>query len=483
MTAATPAMAGAGEAPRAASATLPILPVLGVALAGVLVISLPNLADPMIRHDDYPALFAEPSWFWNKTLHEGRWVNYLWHLRAVVTPAWLNFAVYQILWAVLAAALGVAARGQIRGRSEGRWFAGVLALFILVAPPATAIALWFNTLIPGLALVALYAVLGCRMSQRWHRALLLPFTVATFMAYTTYPLILLAVCLLRTERRSLPDLAGLLALFAASFAAAVLVTYALNWQVHGVFGVPLADWRHANPASDLAGLIGNLPVLDLTVRSMLAALSFDFRPLIVGHLTLLLIATIHLARLAPKEALYLHAGLWTGMALIAVQVLKLGVQVPPRSFAFAWILYGAIVVRAAALHGRAPGWPGRIGRTLPLLIVIGYVFLTFHRFTTFHAWQSETRDLARAVSQTEGAVILHGDVMDLSSAGRAGLQDELALVFRIKHLTGRRIVLCHETPGVCATLESDAAQTGLPPPFRVDIAQSSGETRLTYSAP
>lgn len=72
--------------PMPQSAALPLLPITIVALLGVLVISLPNLLDPMIRHDDYPAFFAEPEWFWNKTLHEGRWLNYLWHLREIVTP-------------------------------------------------------------------------------------------------------------------------------------------------------------------------------------------------------------------------------------------------------------------------------------------------------------------------------------------------------------------------------------------------------------
>ncbi|MEO0401776.1 MAG: hypothetical protein AAF214_05320, partial [Pseudomonadota bacterium] len=77
--------------------------VLAVAVVGVVLISLPNLRDPMMRYDDFPALLADPSGFWAKTLHEGRWINYLWHLREIVTPAWLNFAVYQLLWATFAA--------------------------------------------------------------------------------------------------------------------------------------------------------------------------------------------------------------------------------------------------------------------------------------------------------------------------------------------------------------------------------------------
>ena len=77
-------------------------------------------------------------------------------------------------------------------------FGPILAVIIIVAPPATMISLWFNTLLPGLGLVALYAVLGVILSQSLHRALLLPFVIAGFMAYTTYPLLLLTVCLVCT---------------------------------------------------------------------------------------------------------------------------------------------------------------------------------------------------------------------------------------------------------------------------------------------
>ncbi|HCI07745.1 MAG TPA: hypothetical protein DE314_10395, partial [Sulfitobacter sp.] len=41
-------------------------------IAAIGAMSLPNLLDPMIRYDDYPALFAEGDLFWEKTLNEGR---------------------------------------------------------------------------------------------------------------------------------------------------------------------------------------------------------------------------------------------------------------------------------------------------------------------------------------------------------------------------------------------------------------------------
>lgn len=458
------------------AAAFGLWPIILVALIGVLIISLPNLLDPMMRHDDYPALFAEPDWFWNKTLHEGRWLNYLWHMREIVTPAWLNFAVYQILWAIVAAALALAAMG----RNADRWFTGVLALFILVSIPSTKIMLWFNTLIPGLAIVALYAVLSLRMSRAAHRALLPPFVIASFMAYTTYPMLLLAVCLFRTENRSLRDLVGLLVLFVASFASAILVTYAINWQVHGIFGIPLAGWREATPATGLGDMAKNLPLVVDTFATLIQALSWKTTPIVYFHLATLTGATLVLVRLAPKEALYLHAGLWLGGAMLASQSLKLGVQIPVRSFIFVWVFYAAIVVRAAVVLGGNPGLPGRLARALTLLIVMWYLVQTVIETTVYRDWQGETRALATAIKQVDGPILIYGDVTGLSSGEAAGIQSELALSFRVKQLTGRSIVLCQSDADVCAEIEASAATADKPAPLRVTIAEVSGQTRLTY---
>ena len=151
------AAVGRQLAMRAESERLQLAPVFLITLVAAFLLTGQNLLDPMIRHDDYPAFFADAPAFWNKTLHEGRWLNYIWHLRDVVTPAWLNFALYQSLWAGFVAALAVTTIGP----DASRWFTVVLALLVLVCPSEMLISLWFNTLIPGLAVVTLFAVLAC----------------------------------------------------------------------------------------------------------------------------------------------------------------------------------------------------------------------------------------------------------------------------------------------------------------------------------
>ncbi|WP_370400220.1 hypothetical protein [Sulfitobacter sp. JB4-11] len=428
---------------------LRLWPTYLVALLCVALISLPNLIDPMMRYDDFPALMAEPAGFWEKTLHEGRWVNYLWHERGFVTPSWLNFAIYQMLWALFAASLAVAAVG----RHGQPLFTGILALMVVLAPSALLISLWFNTLLPGLALVSLYAWLGTWMRAGTHRGLLPPFVVVTFMAYTTYPLLLLAVCLVRSENRSVRDLVGLLGLFIVSFAAAVLCVYTINLVVHGVFGVPLADWREATPAHDVAGVVANLSLVQQSITGFLISTSFGFTSVAFIHMGLLCLATVVLLRRAPTEAAYLHAGLWIGMALVVVQILKMGAPAPPRGFAFAWVFYALMIVRAAQLLKAQGGIGGRLVQNAVLLMIGGYIVFTFQQYASYRPWQQETRALAAVVAKGDIPVTIIGDVLQLPSAQKALINNPLGLEFRMDQLTGQRITLC-DTP-TC-----DAAQSG-----------------------
>ncbi len=425
--------------------------VFALTLVAIFAISAANLLDPVLRYDDFPALFAEPDGFWSKTLSEGRWLNYLWHLRGVVTPAWLNFAIYQATWAMFAAAFAVS---MIPGR--GRiWFACLLALTILVAPPALLMAPWFNTLLPGTALLAAYAVLATRLSQFALRALLPVFTLLTFTAYTTFPIVLLLICLVRTERRSLKDLAGLVALFGAGFCMAILAVYALNWQVHGEFGVVLDASRRPTPAVDLSGLASNFQLLTVSLESFMHKMSFNSKAIMVFHLAMFITATVVLIRRAPFEALYLHIGLWTGMALVTVQVLKFGVTVPTRAFHFAWITHAVLIVRAAEELSQSRGITGRIACNAVLLITMSYLFMISNQFTLFRNWQAETRALARDLATVSGPLYVVGDIRNHPSAVKAGIQQPSALTGRIRQLTNHNVIICETSPDACPPIPSE----------------------------
>ncbi|SLN72522.1 hypothetical protein ROJ8625_03845 [Roseivivax jejudonensis] len=427
-----------------------LVPVFAATLLGVFAMSLPNLADPMIRHDDYPAFFGDADAFWNKTLHEGRWLSYVWHLRGFETPAWLNFSVYQGFWALFCAGLATAAIG----RDGPRWLAILLALFIAAAPTALRISLWFNTLVPGVALIGVYAWLGCLLPQRQLRLCLPVFTVVAFMSYTMYPVLLLAICLVRTANRSMRDLAGLMALFVVSFAAAVFVTYAINWQVHGVFGVPLADWRGATPAGDLAGLVANLPEITKSVINYAYTVAYKFEPAIVFHVLLFVAGFAILRRRAPVEALYLTAGLLVGLGLVALQAMKLGVFVPARAYAFAWTFHGLVLCRALTLMAGDSALRIAVARVSVLLVVGGCMTMNAVIYGMYQPWRTETVALASVVAEAEAPIFVRGDVVEWPAAVAAGVQFDTAMERRMRQLTGRNVEICAHAPDECAAAEA-----------------------------
>jgi len=450
-----------GTAPRvsalaAAADHLRLAPVLIVALIAVLLFSLPNMVDPMIRHDDYPAFFAEPEGFYGKTLFEGRWINYWWHLRGIVTPSWLNYALYQALWAVFAAATAlVVTRGQ-----GGAFWTMALAVLILVSPPAAEIALWFNTLIPGLAIIAVFALLACRVSDRALLAWLPLFTALSVMAYTTFPILLLAIVLYRQTRRSLGNLILVMTVFGASFIAGILLTYTLNWFEHGVFGVELDVWRKATPAHDLAGLMANLPKLTESLIYLAQRAGMNFTPTIILNLVLFAGSVIVLLRRAPFEALYLLTGLATGMALITLQALLMGVHVPPRAFIFAWVFFAIALMRAAMLLADGTPLAARLSRNIALLVTASFLLQGAILHTAFRPWQAETRAIAALMPDLPGPVLVTGRPSQIGVAREAGIQDDMAFTMRMRLLAGRMVALC-DRPGT--TDHCDPAILAAPP--------------------
>ena len=419
-----------------------------ICLVAILIASAGNLSDPMVRYDDFPALFAEPEGFWGKTLSEGRWLNYAWHLRGIVTPSWLNFAAFQACWAVLCAATAALAFPG----TDRRWFAVVAALTMLVSPPTMLIAPWFNTLMPGLAVVTLYAVLALYLPQRSIWLLLPPFTVAGLMAYTTLPIILLITCILATPKRSLLNLAGLVGLFVTSVGLALLCIYALNWQAHGVFGVVADMSRAPEPARGLAGLLGNLDRAGQTFSSFLLRTSYEFRPLVWFHVAMLggsIIVMARHGRDSRLEMLYLVSALAIGLALGVAPSLKYGIYIAARAFIFAWLIYAILIVRAAEILSTTPTLAGRLARNAVLLITFSYLLQLGFQWSLFRGWQAETRAIAKQIGAGPEPVFVIGDIMTYPGAEGAGIQHPLGLSGRLRQLTGRPVVLCDTAPQVC----------------------------------
>ena len=437
----------------------PVPTAIAATYVALLICSGPNLIDPMIRHDDFPALLGDETLYYEKTLLEGRWINYLWHLRGVVTPSWLNFLVYQLFWAVFAACTAIAVFG--RDAPVGRVLA--LALLIVLAPTAFVISLWYNTLIPGLGIVALFAYLATRYPPHVMRWLLPVFVPVTLLCYTTYPVLLLMVVLgARNRDRSLKDLAVTLGVFIASFAAGMLLIYGLNYVYHGVFGVPMAQWRNPRPIEDLAGLWHNLGMV-LTMFGRLAnVLSFKHIPLLIIMASLLSCAVVIVWRSAPRFGLYVAAGCAAGLGLLSLHVLKTGVDVDPRAAIFVSVGC-AMILSMAMANGIDQGLvTARRAQNAMFVAIALHAVLIAVNYSLPRAWQADTRAFARAAGPGTGPIYVTGDYEQLPSAKGAAIQKSRGLRLRLVYLTGREVIICQDHPEACQHLpQTGAGQTQL----------------------
>lgn len=438
-----------------------------------------QIVDPFIHYDDYPALIPDPAGYYTKTLTEGRWINYWWHLRGIATPAWFNFQLYLIGFGVFvsAAALNIFRTADIR-------YPALLAAFCAVSPQTTLIAGWFNTLVPGVWLLAAYALAALFVSPRTGLALLFLFVPATLQAYTSYPFLLLAICLLRQDQtRSIREFMVILAAFVASFGLAILIIYALNYQVHGVFGIQLADWRNPNPVGDLGGLKANLPRLAESLHWIYVMSGFGKPVFSLTLATAVLASVALLARTSPIEVLHLLTGLFLGLALLGLHALKEGIDLPFRSTYFLWFIAATAIVKAVHLvqTGTRRTSSAPIAAVLLLTLVAGS-FTRIHG-QQFGAWQVQTRDLAARITATD-TIYIYGSYLDSGTGGDSWAQMPRDLQYRLAHLTGARAEMCTEEPEACAgvTPPFDPPETGDPLLVRNSGADTFLRLPVTASA-
>ena len=446
----------------------PVATTIALTYMGLLLVASVNVFDPLVRHDDFPALLADPTGFYVKTLHEGRWLNYWWHLRGFVTPSWLNFLVYQGLWATVAGASAAAIM-----RDTGPVRALTLALITALAAPALELSFWFNTLIPGMAVLAISALLVTRLTVPQMRIMMLVAVPVLLMAYTTYPVFLLILILAVPQERSLTGLVATLAFFTASFALGVLLIYTLNYTVHGVFGVPMAEWRNPNPASDVQSALSNLRLVGVLMGEYDWLSSYKNAFVLPVFAIIFAAAFVISLRFATMETLYVVAGAATGIALVSLQIMLSGVEVGARALLFLWFATSIVIVRAATLAGDARWVPPRLASNAVFFFIATGAVFTAKAYHTASVWQADTRALAALVEE-DGTLVVSGNYMDMPSATLAGIQHSRGLRLRLAYLTRNPVILCEEVPDYCARMDI------APPDRRQASVRRDGATTVLH---
>lgn len=415
------------------------------------------LADPFIRHDDYAALRGRADVYYGSTLAEGRWLNYWWALRPVFFDHQAVFAAFVALWALTATFFA----GSIFPGDRLPWRMTLGALIVAFCPPMMNMSLWPGTMLLGMALVTGYAAIlafGSLSARIWTLPL---FVIPLLMSHGSFTLLLVVMALLApgwpAGRRGAAQMFGFTALFGVSLAIGTALIFALNWSVHGVFGVKIDDWRGATPAQDLAGAAGMLgrymDLLKTDLENMIH-LPFPIASAIVVSAFIILFA------LNRSSAYCVLFGLAIVLGVQATQAVATGLLTPFRGQFPIWVALAAIPLlglRSTVQNAR---------RLFHILIAATFLLIGAWHWslfeTTFPPYQAATRaisaDIAAADPSGDAALLVLGDARELPSGEET--QSSNALRYRLEVLTGREVVICALEPEQCAGLE---AQSG--PPF------------------
>lgn len=218
----------------------------GVFLAVILLVLTTSGAVQTLyfEHDDWPfmtrllpdmASYISP---WDKTLSEGRWVNWLWSLEARTLPARFLYCLYMLgysLFCWLAACLMVSKTP----------YRILLAFLLFFSVPFSILSLWPATLTPMVWLSALF--IFSVLTLGFNVFLFSVYNILIFLSYSpmisSVTLLVLAVfpffCL------------EIVLFYGLSYLAGILTSFSLNKIFHGTFGIVLEGWRHPHPVHGL----------------------------------------------------------------------------------------------------------------------------------------------------------------------------------------------------------------------------------------
>ncbi|WP_460026399.1 hypothetical protein [Methyloparacoccus murrellii] len=326
------------------NAVTPSLPKLNSAHYAVIIsmalLGMNQITQAVINHDDWDFLFEAgvvPGYGtpWERTLWEGRWLNYIWYFFSKHLTATLSSLIFITCHAGVAGIISI-----LLSRKD---FSGLIALTLFFSPIIADLSRWPTTSTPAmLVLLAMTATIHLTDGFRRH---LLAFSAATVLLVASYaslssiPLILMA---LRHAEANRKNFSAIILTYSASYLLAVLAIYALNQSYHGHFGIMLQHWREPNPLHHLGDIIPNA---EKYYGTLLDVIQYSPSTFLASGLCYLLAFWSKETRGACKTALLTGAFIFCFELLIEI---KTGIRVAGRSEVWLWIF--AIMPAAFLMH-------------------------------------------------------------------------------------------------------------------------------------
>lgn len=204
-----------------------------------------QLTNPSARLDDWEFMINVPNYMpshgspWDKTLWEGRWVNFIWSKIAI------HFSLPEICIIFFLGYCFLCY--NISSIFFENQYAIILSSFLLFLSPVYGdLSLWPATLTPSVWISALFLFIYKSKNNPYLLFLFEPFLI---MSYP--PIALLCFCIVLMRTKKCKDIFVLCFYFFLVYFLSIITIYSLNYIFHGFWGIKIAEWRHPQKIASL----------------------------------------------------------------------------------------------------------------------------------------------------------------------------------------------------------------------------------------
>ncbi|NVN24268.1 hypothetical protein HW511_07710 [Asaia siamensis] len=210
-----------------------------------------QLDHTFVQLDDWEFMTLVPSDLpthggpWEKTLWEGRWLNFFWAKIATHFSVRENYIIF-----VSGYSLFCLSFSSMLVKSP--LYRLIISLVVFISPEYGDLSLWPATLAPSVWIIAISIFLFKKTENLY---IIFISQILLILSYPPVSLLLFVSVSLKCDTTL--QIARNALSFCVAYFISVISIYTLNYFFHGVFGVQIAGWRHPHSIHDFTDLIAN----------------------------------------------------------------------------------------------------------------------------------------------------------------------------------------------------------------------------------
>lgn len=310
-----------------------------------------HLTNPYIRHDDWefmlsaiPPELPHHGTAWDKTLSEGRWVNYYWSSfvasKLSIHANYLLFIIGYSLFSWMTSYFLInLQKNNNKEYSSNNTYILIGALLIFFNPIYADLSLWPATLAPSVWLGFLFVLilaLTYYHSNGINKKICFLMLIFSLLTMSYAPLIASLFLILSISAKNYKELLKFSILYYVFYVIGVIAIHVLNYSFHDYFGVQVADWRHPNPIKNINDIFENF---DKARHSF----GVFYRENKIYYLIGLVLSVLAFVQ-KNRRAMQLTVALLVVLFLECALLIYTGVDYVARSTIFIWMFFSLLIL-------------------------------------------------------------------------------------------------------------------------------------------